>query len=81
MRCQYCSWSQNQHDPKCPKRPGAFPWELEYWERGYRDGRQGKICFRDAERPFGDLYQMGWKQGNVALEEAQNGFDPRFDNG
>ena len=72
MRCQYCGYRLGQHNPNCPK-PGSVA--MEIWQRGERDGRAGKeLALHTLES-----YQLGWIQGNIALEEAQNGFDPRFD--
>lgn len=74
MKCRYCGYRDGHHDPLCPK-PGSP--EMEIWERGYKDGRQGKSG--ELGWAFNLLYTMGWKEGNIALEEAANGFDPRFD--
>lgn len=71
MKCHYCGYRDGHHDPLCPK-PGSP--EMATWNRGESDGRAGK---EPAES--GKIYMMGWGVGNVALEEAANGFDPRFD--
>ena len=72
MKCHYCGWHESHHSPICQK-PGSP--EVAIWERGRRDGRQGKAPPDTESNP---VYWMGWVLGNVTLEEAQNGHDPRF---
>jgi hypothetical protein len=64
--CYYCRHTGG-HDPMCPGRPTVE------WQRGRDAGRAG-------EEPKSGLpvYMLGWQVGRVALEEAENGHDPRF---
>ena len=68
-QCHYCGWTGDCHDPNCPKPASS---EMAEWRRSWQEGRRG------CEPPTGasKLFVMGWHQGNIALEEAQNGFDP-----
>jgi hypothetical protein len=76
MKCHYCGYQNDTHDSLCPK-PGTVA--MEIWNRGFRDGRAGKDCASHSLESYHRLYQMGWNQGNIALEEAANGHDGRFD--
>lgn len=67
-KCPYCSWRDNKHDPRCPQQYSP------QWDRGWKDGRSGKSMQEDDEE-----YNLGWGEGLVALEEAENGYDPRFE--
>jgi hypothetical protein len=64
MRCHYCAWQNDSHDPDCPKQGSP---EMEIWRRGYRAGRSGK-----EPDQTGKVYRMGWNRGNVALESFEN---------
>lgn len=46
------------------------------YETGWNDARAGK-----EPTSKNATYMIGWGSGNVALEEAENGYDPRFDGG
>lgn len=76
MKCHLCHW-ERAHDKDCPESaPSSLrgSW-LASWRRGYNHGREGQ------EAPLSDnaTYHLGWLQGISALEEAQNGHDPRWD--
>lgn len=66
MSCMYCGWRENRHDANCPKVND--PKGMERWEQGYNDGRKGKQPVSAGDTH----YMMGWNQGNVALEVAEN---------
>jgi len=65
MDCYYCGWKNGHHDPNCPQEKNND------WEQGYSDGRAGLPNQRDDP-----VYLLGYGRGVVALEEAENGFDP-----
>lgn len=44
------------------------------WEAGWNHGRDGA----EAMNPAQPVYMLGYRKGEAALEEAQNGHDPRF---
>ena len=77
-RCHYCGYSKGGHNPNCPHPSPKLdfapkPWtrQVQTWDRGYRYGRAGVN-----ERVPTDndpIYLLGWSQGNVALEEYENG--------
>ena len=75
-RCHYCKWERGCHDPACP---AIAPQEhrenaLEDYRRGAKEGRAGK----DLPVMENATYRLGWLSGVVALEEAENGYDPKF---
>ena len=79
MRCLYCGYSEGGHNVACPESVSgdAKAKAHKAWQEGYRLGRGGR-----GERPAVDMsaaYNLGYGQGVVALEEAENGFDPRFE--
>ncbi len=70
-RCFYCRFGNGAHGADCPQ-PGTP--EMAQWKEGYADGRSGKT-----DSPTGSQsYRMGYIAGECALEEAENGHDPRF---
>jgi hypothetical protein len=75
--CCLCGWYDKGHDKACPEL--AIPEDrkkaLSDNQRGYKDGRFG-LELSDRETPS---YRLGWRRGVVALEEAENGHDPRVD--
>lgn len=76
MRCSRCAWEQG-HDPSCPEQIQDVALKeavLRDYDEGYRAGRSG-LEIRSNKGP----YKLGWGRGVVALEEAENGYDPRFD--
>jgi hypothetical protein len=44
-------------------------------KRGYQEGRAGKRCDPNGS----EEYRRGWKQGEIALEEAENGYNASAD--
>lgn len=70
--CHECR-RQDTHDPACPNSdPTNHVIRFKY-NKGYADGRVGQQALsRDPS------YLLGHGNGGVALEEAQNGHDPRF---
>lgn len=74
MKCCMCAW-ERFHDPTCPEsqvQSLKAAARLDY-QRGYRDGRQA----RGLDRAESSVYLLGFWRGTVALEEAENGHDPR----
>jgi hypothetical protein len=75
MKCFMCAW-ERFHDTRCPEaqppnfKAGAY---LER-SRGYQAGRSGEGI---GDGPNEPSYVLGYGRGVVALEEAENGFDPR----
>lgn len=70
MDCSYCRGSF-EHNPNCPKSaPNNFGRRTR-WMEGYSDGRRGSSS--NSEDPS---YSLGYDRGLVALEEAENGFNP-----
>lgn len=67
MDCRYCRYREPNHANGCPRK------ETPEWNAGWSDGRSGKPPSQSSS-----LYMMGYNYGMCALEEAQNGFDPRF---
>ena len=65
-QCYYCRHGAGTHHLDCPKL------ETVEWQRGRDDGRDGKQPLSDSP-----VYVLGWKVGEIALEEQQNGHDPR----
>ena len=66
LTCRFCGWF-NRHNPNCP----VVTKNRAVWEAGYEAGRKGHVF--DHRNP---TWVIGFLQGNIALEEAQNGFDP-----
>jgi hypothetical protein len=64
--CYYCRHRNGQHDPNCPQ--GDDP----NWQYGWKDGRRGWEAVSTHPR-----YLLGYSIGIVALEESENGRDPR----
>ena len=80
MKCLYCGYSEGGHNAACPESVAGDTKVQAHkvWQEGHRLGRGGR-----SERPADDMsaiYNLGYSQGVVALEEAENGHDPRFDN-
>lgn len=70
-RCHRCRFGLPSHGPGCPETPGLDPHVRTLRENayslGYADGRSG--------RPSSGTdvsYQLGYNNGEVALEEAEN---------
>jgi len=74
-RCHLCDWLDGHHDKACPEIATDKPRALADQRRGWDDGRAGRVM-RPSESA---TYRLGWIRGTSALEEAQNGHDPRFD--
>ncbi len=79
MPCHYCGYGKGGHNAACPESMSgdakAQAWKD--WRTGYAQGSSG-----EDETPMqGATYHVGWLSGVVALEERENGHDPRFDNG
>ncbi|MBI4086685.1 hypothetical protein HY416_01735 [Candidatus Kaiserbacteria bacterium] len=74
-QCIWCGAYKNGHDDGCPSAFPAHSPEKNSYHAGWRDGRAGKTEPTLQESKF---YMCGFGLGIVALEEAQNGFDPRF---
>lgn len=64
MGCQYCGWNKNHH-PACP-HDDRSP-RIHTWKRGWSDGRKGLN-----KQEFNASYGLGWGQGNIARETAEN---------
>ncbi|TSC84313.1 MAG: hypothetical protein G01um101413_608 [Parcubacteria group bacterium Gr01-1014_13] len=75
--CPYCSYGEPGHDKACPESMSGQAKVLaqKSCQAGYRQGRSGKPEPTDASAS----YSLGYGRGIVALEEAENGYDPRFD--
>lgn len=73
-RCHLCHWTQGCHDGACPEVSDDKPRALIDRRRGWNDGRAGN----DMPAAESAAYKLGWVHGTSALEEAQNGHDPRF---
>lgn len=69
MDCYYCGWKNGYHNPHCPKENNPT------WNSGNNDGSSGK----EPKQIDDKVYMLGWSRGVIALEERQNGYDPRFD--
>lgn len=75
--CCYCRFGAGKHDVACPASMSgdAKVQAHKTWDAGYRTGRSGKPKPTDASA----TYSLGYGRGVVALEEYENGHDPRFD--
>ncbi len=76
-KCYMCNWDVG-HDPICPTQ-ASDPKEAErVFHIGWKHGRSG-----GSENPgttsYQGAYHLGYLEGVCALEEAENGEDPRFD--
>lgn len=76
MRCRYCGYQDGHHNSRCPKPNSS---EMKIWEHGHSDGCRGKVCFRSIKELANPFYQMGWNQGALAREEAENGFESEIE--
>jgi hypothetical protein len=67
-RCHYCQWGHPQHAEACPQSDKA---KQALWRKGWDEGYLG------LESPSNNdpTFRLGFGQGVVALEEAQNGCD------
>jgi hypothetical protein len=78
--CHYCGYGEGGHDKACPE---SMTGEAKIvadksWEAGYRVGRStGDEDEEPAE--VSATFSLGYGRGIVAKEEAENGFDPRFE--
>ncbi|MBI2049183.1 MAG: hypothetical protein HYT29_02000 [Parcubacteria group bacterium] len=73
-QCMWCGYYHGGHAAGCPSNFPANSPERNMYRAGRQDGRSG-----NAEAfPENSSYALGFRAGIVALEEAQNGFDPRF---
>jgi hypothetical protein len=73
--CYYCRYERGGHDACCPyvaRNTGEARFALAEWHRGRNDGADGM-----QPRNSNPIYMLGWKVGECALEEQQNGYDPR----
>lgn len=77
MRCDRCRYSGDKHDPACPESMSGVEKNRakDDWNNGYQMGRSGREKPADSNA----YYSLGYHEGVVALEEAENGHDPRFD--
>lgn len=66
MKCQWCEW-ENKHNPLCPQTQDPK------WEEGFKEGNSGKLS--SSSDP---VFMLGWNAGAKAMEERENGYDPRF---
>jgi hypothetical protein len=72
MRCRYCGrWDTflpgvRVHDAECPV---LMPENMDDWEVGYVLGRSRHDYTQDAS----PAERMGWRMGDSALDEAENG--------
>jgi len=73
-RCHLCRWDEGHHDNSCPEIVSDKPRALEDHQRGWGAGRAGKSLPSSESA----AYRLGWVGGTIALEEAENGHDPRF---
>ena len=74
-RCYLCHWDGGHHDVACPEVAKNKTKALADRQRGWADGRNGRTMVK----PENATYVLGWINGTSALEEAENGHDPRFD--
>lgn len=65
--CTKCRHGEGSHDPACPTGGGTGS-KAEY-RLGKEAGRAGKPCPEGVHPSF----LLGWVNGTVALEEAENG--------
>ena len=72
--CHLCRWDGGHHDSGCPEVVTDRRRALADHRRGWDAGRAGK-SLPEAESP---AYRLGWLGGTSALDEAENGHDPRF---
>ena len=73
-QCTWCRYYRGGHAEGCPSLFPAHSPEKNAYRAGRQDGRSGEAEALP-ENPF---YALGFRDGVVALEEAQNGCDPRF---
>ncbi len=73
-QCMRCGYYHGGHAAGCPSNFPAHSPERNAYRAGRQDGRSGKA----EALPENPSYALGFREGVVALEEAQNGFDPRF---
>jgi hypothetical protein len=69
MSCYFCGWHKGGHSPNCPAGDRAA--EARF-RKGWDEGKSGALNPSSDEPAF----VLGFHRGEVALEEAQNGFDP-----
>lgn len=75
VKCSWCGWYKGAHETACPDVAENKEAAIKDYQRGYRVGRSG-LDLSDKENA---TYRLGWGRGLVGLEEAENGYDPRFD--
>ena len=73
--CHYCGYGEPGHDKACPESMSgeAKIRAHKVWEAGYQMARSGRQNPTDPSA----TYSLGYGRGVVALEEAENGYDPR----
>ena len=72
-RCHFCRCSEGKHDPDCPV---VDPRNKADYDAGWAVGRKG---LDHPMESMSNAWTMGWANGNSGFEEAENGYDPRFD--
>ncbi len=77
LPCIYCRWVGESHGGDCPATSWNPGLEKLNYEMGWDDGRCGKPAVSGANK----YYLCGYKNGEIAAEEAYNGFNPVFDHG
>jgi len=72
--CHLCRWDGGHHDKDCPEIATDNPRARADHRQGWDAGRAGKSLLSSESA----AYRLGWVGGAIALEEAENGHDPRF---
>ena len=75
-RCRYCDYGELRHGEDCPatKEGQEKTTAMADYENGYKRGRNSDHL--EAEEGKSPAYHYGYSNGLVALEEAENAFDP-----
>lgn len=72
--CSYCGWiNDGPHAPACPRDTPKGSDERRYWNNGYTVGFERQRTPTGLEHP---AWKLGWTQGDVAAEEAENRAEP-----
>ena len=83
-QCFSCRFGAPKHEDGCPELAASAEEKRALksdFNRGWSDGRSGKFgrCGETIPQDASRSYHLGYGQGNVAREEAENGFDPARD--
>ena len=75
-RCHYCRRGMGNHEVGCPVEHSDVKAAKALYQTGWRIGCSGSKM--DPKLGLNSTYRLGFDNGVIALEEAENGYDPRF---